>query len=196
LSVLFLAAVFPAVHADEAPPSSDIRCLIVSMQMYSPLAGLFTPQRFTIHGFAADRPVLPVPAFADMRLTPVFARRRRVRRASPTRLPDFGPRRPSIRCPIPGAIFARLSPHHSFPPSATDYQSPPPPTLTSAGASPGREPSSSGRAVHTATLRILLRCAQGWIYGVSEDKLRSASNLASRKQAVSASDLQTKFGAY
>jgi hypothetical protein len=27
------------------------------------LAGPFVPQRFTIHGFAADRPAPPVPAF-------------------------------------------------------------------------------------------------------------------------------------
>jgi TonB family protein len=32
-SVLFLAALFPAAHAQQPPPSSDIRCLIVSMQM-------------------------------------------------------------------------------------------------------------------------------------------------------------------
>jgi hypothetical protein len=51
--------------------------------MFSVWPGCSHRDALTFHGFAADRPTLPVLAFAGMLLTRVFARHRRVRRASP-----------------------------------------------------------------------------------------------------------------
>jgi hypothetical protein len=51
--------------------------------MFSVWPGCSHRDALTFHGFAADRLTLPVLAFAGMLLTRVFARHRRVRRASP-----------------------------------------------------------------------------------------------------------------